>query len=87
MFYPTTCVGLRYGSPYTKTVSGFSREHDYLRYLPPPEGREYCRTSDQGTYFTVPPRLLPSFNGLFRQPAAVSLLRHRIPHEWGVTEY
>ena len=31
MFYPTTCVGLRYGS-YLDMLSGFSRERDYLHY-------------------------------------------------------
>ena len=30
MFYPTTCVGLRYGFP-QDMFSGFSREHGYLR--------------------------------------------------------
>ena len=28
MFYPTTCVGLRYG-PLCDVLSGFSREHGY----------------------------------------------------------
>ena len=31
MFYPTTCVGLGYGS-IQDMLSGFSRERDYLRY-------------------------------------------------------
>ena len=31
MFYPTTCVRLRYG-PLWHMLSGFSRERDYLRY-------------------------------------------------------
>ena len=31
MFYPTTCVGLGYGSIHDM-LSGFSREHGYLRY-------------------------------------------------------
>ncbi len=31
MFYPTTCVGLRYG-PSQNMLSGFSRELDYHRY-------------------------------------------------------
>ena len=30
MFYPTTCVGLRYG-PFQNMLSGFSREPDYHR--------------------------------------------------------
>ena len=30
MFYPTTCVGLRYG-PVQDMLSGFSREHGYRR--------------------------------------------------------
>ena len=30
MFYPTTCVGLGYGSAWDM-LSGFSREHGYLR--------------------------------------------------------
>ena len=31
MFYPTTCVGLRYG-PIVNMFSGFSREPDYHHY-------------------------------------------------------
>ena len=31
MFYPTTCVGLRYG-PSNNMLSGFSWESDYHRY-------------------------------------------------------
>ena len=53
MLYTTTCVGLRYGSTLELTLSGFSREPDYLHYRPSPEGGPYCRISDRRAYFTT----------------------------------
>jgi len=40
MFYPSTCVGLRYGYQ-QDMLSGFSREYVYLRYQLPPKGTSY----------------------------------------------
>ena len=76
MFYPTTCVRLRYG-PAADLLSGFSWEPDYHRYRIVPEDAPYCLLS-------APPRGLPpggiptGFNALFRQCAGVSLLRRHI---------
>ena len=53
MLYTTTCVGLRYGSTLELTLSGFSREHDYLHCHPFPEEGAYYRKSDRSTYFTM----------------------------------
>ena len=76
MFYPTTCVRLRYG-PYKDMLSGFSWELDYLHYQIVPEDALYC-------HFSSSPADLPTgnittgFNALFRQCAGVSLLRRHI---------
>ena len=79
MFYPTTCVGLRYGFP-QDMFSGFSREHGYLRCLLAPEGSEYCRLSAQEV--DLPASRIPTaFNALFRQRAGVSLLRLHVTPE------
>ena len=79
MFYPTTCVRLRYG-PDTDMLSGFSRELDYQRCRLDPGDAAYCRVSASKAdlpAFDIPTR----FNALFRQCAAVSLLRlHIAPH-------
>ena len=40
MFYPTTCVRLRYGY-HKDMLSGFSREYDYPRYQPLPKEAPY----------------------------------------------
>ncbi len=75
MFYPTTCVGLRY-----KTVqdmlSGFSREHGYRRcHL----ARGLGVLSAFSTRADLPAQGIPTaFNVLFRQHAGVSLLRLHI---------
>ena len=53
MLYTTTCVGLRYGSQLGSTLSGFSREHDYLHCRHCPEAGAYCRISDRRAYFTT----------------------------------
>ena len=68
MFYPSTCVGLRYGCR-TDMLSGFSRQSDYRLYRPPPRGKAYYRASAQGAYFTTPfgtfalQRTIPSVRG------------------------
>ena len=76
MFYPTTCVRLRYG-PFSNMLSGFSREPDYLRYPLAPEGSRYCPVS--ASEVDLPASDIPTpFNALFRQCAGVSLLRLHI---------
>ena len=76
MFYPSTCVGLRYGCPWNM-LSGFSREFDYRRYQTVPKDPPYCqvRLSTRICLGESAPTL---FNGDFRHPAAVSLLRLHI---------
>ena len=55
-------------------LRGFSREHDYRRCHFTRRLRVLSRLgSARG--FACAPRRLPRFNGLFRQPAGVSLLR------------
>ena len=44
MFYPTTCVGLRYGYRQHE-FSPFSREYDYPRSQVPPKGTPYFQVS------------------------------------------
>ena len=56
------------------TLRSFSREHDYRRCRPAPRGRAYCRGSAHAR-ICLRDRRLPPFNGLFRQPAGVPLLR------------
>ena len=46
MFYPTTCVGLRYGY-LQHMLSPFSREYAYPRCQVPPKGTPYFRVSAQ----------------------------------------
>ena len=76
MFYPTTCVGLRYG-PRRHMLSGFSREPDYHRCHLAPGGAVYCPVSARPV--DLPAGRLPTrFNALFRQCAGVSLLRLHI---------
>ena len=57
--------------------SGFSRRYGYLRYLRGPESVEYCQVRIKG-WICLPVSAPLPFNLLFRQKAAVSLLRHRI---------
>ena len=76
MFYPSTCVGLRYGYP-QDMLSGFSWKSDYLRYLLLPKKLQYFqgRLSEWICLLRSTPTL---FNGDLRHPAAVSLLRLHI---------
>ena len=76
MFYPTTCVRLRYG-PRADVLSGFSWEYGYHRCRIVPEDAPYCRLSPfRGD---LPPRhITTGFNVLFRQHAGVSLLRRHV---------
>ena len=79
MFYPSTCVGLRYGYP-QDMLSGFSWKSDYLHYLLLPKKLQYFqgRLSEWICLLRSTPTL---FNGDFRRPAAVSLLRLHIAPE------
>ena len=76
MFYPTTCVRLRYG-PAADMLSGFSWEPVYHLCQIVPEDALYCHFS--APHGDLPPRGLPTgFNALFRQCAGVSLLRRHV---------
>ena len=64
-----------YGTgPATLLLSGFSRQHDYRRCRIAPEGAAYCQVRLRGRLCLSPSAPTP-FNPLFRQGAAVSLLR------------
>ena len=53
MFYPTTCVGLRYG-PQQNMLSGFSWEHDYHRCRIVPGNAPFCPVSAPGVDLACP---------------------------------
>ena len=55
-------------------LSGFSREYDYPRYQSPPRGRPYYQVRIRG-WICLPLSTPTLFNGDFRRPAVVSLLR------------
>ena len=58
-------------------LSGFSWEYAYVHYRIAPEGAPYCQ--GRISWRICLPQSTPTlFNGLFRQPATLSLLRHRI---------
>ena len=59
--------------------SGFSRRYDYPRYHAGPESLVYCQVRIREWTF-LPPSAPTPFNRLFRQPAEVSLPRHRVTH-------
>ena len=73
MFNPTTCVRLRYGC-LGDMLSGFSWESDYARCCRSPGGLAYCQVR-LGAWVCLRTSASTPFNGLFRQPAALSLLR------------
>ncbi len=76
MFYPTTCVRLRYGL-LQDMLSGFSWELDYHHYRIVPGDAPYCLVS--ALPVDLPAGRLPTrFNAQFRLCAGVSLLRHHI---------
>ena len=60
-------------------LSGFSRESDYLHYWTSPKGTPYYHVRLNG-WICLPISTPTRFNALFRQRAAVSLLRHHIAH-------
>ena len=58
-------------------LSGFSREQDYRRYRPAPEGQAYCQVPlDARTCLGISTGT--PFNGDFRRPAAVPPLLPRV---------
>ena len=60
-------------------LSGFSWEYVYVHYRIAPEGAPYYQ--GRISWRICLPQSTPTlFNGLFRQPAALSLLRPRIAH-------
>ena len=62
-------------------LSGFSRQYDYVRYWIVPENAPYCQV--RISWWIYLPRSTPTpFNRLFRQTAALPLLRHHIA-PWG----
>ena len=73
MFYTTTCVRLRYGCP-QDMLSGFSREYDYRHYQIPPKGTPYYQVR-LDIRICLDISAPTPFNGDFRRPAAVPLLR------------
>ena len=58
-------------------LRGFSREYDYPRYRRPPEGTAYCQ-GRLARRICLPDSAPTPFNALFRQRAAVPLLRHPV---------
>ena len=86
MFNPTTCVRLRYGCR-RDVLSGFSWEYAYARCCRSPGGLAYCkgrlkvwicRKGRLKVWICLHLSTPTPFNGLFRQPAALSLLRPRV---------
>ena len=60
-------------------LSGFSREHDYLRYRSARRLRVLSALGSEPGFAWIPPHLT-AFNALFRQCAGVSLLRLHFAH-------
>ena len=58
-------------------LSGFSWESDYARCCRSPGGLAYCQVR-LGAWVCLRTSASTPFNGLFRQPAALSLLRPRV---------
>ena len=60
--------------------SGFSRQYGYVHYRVTPRGSAYSQV--RLPWWICLPRSTPTpFNRLFRQPAALSLLRLHVPHK------
>ena len=76
MFYPTTCVRLRYGFA-SHVLSGFSWKQDYLRYRSDTNIAAYYQVR-LPRWICLPQSAPTPFNGDFRHPAVVSLLRRHI---------
>ena len=61
-------------------LSGFSRRSDYVHYHIYPKVSMYCQVR-LGRRTSLPSSTSTPFNRLFRQPAALSLPRHRVAQE------
>ena len=62
-------------------LSGFSWQYDYVHYWIVPENAPYCQVRFSW-WICLPRSTSTPFNRLFRQTAALSLLRHHIA-QWG----
>ena len=62
-------------------LSGFSWQYDYVHYWIVPENAPYCQVRFSW-WICLPRSTSTPFNRLFRQTAALSLLRHHIA-PWG----
>ena len=80
MFYPTTCVGLRYG-PRRDCLAGFLGSL-VTTAVSSAGASLYCPVSPSRAYFTTRD-IATRFNALFRQRAGVSLLRRRVARDKG----
>ena len=77
MFYPTTCVGLRYG-PRRDCLAGFLGSM-VTTAVSSAGASLYCPVSPSRACFTTRD-ITTRFNALFRQRAGVSLLRLHVTH-------
>ena len=66
-------------------LSGFSRQYGYVRCRVGPKASAYSQVR-LGRWICLPPSAPTPFNRLFRQPAALSLLRHHVAgaHSTGI---
>ena len=64
---------------FTISGSGFSRQSDYVHYRVTPRGSAYCQVRFKW-WICLPLSMPTPFNVLFRQYAALSLLRLHITH-------
>ena len=76
MLYPSTCVGLRYG-PGAHCLADFLGSM-LTRAIPSPRRGRRTVGYRLGGWTSLPPSQPTPFNALFRQGAAVSLLRLRV---------
>ena len=65
---------------FTINGSGFSRQSDYVHYCVTPRGSAYCQVRFMW-WICLPHSTSTPFNQLFRQLAALSLLRLHVPHK------
>ena len=81
MLYTTTCVRLRYGCPNGSSLADFLGSRITSALGDPRRGHRTLghRLGARTSLRASAPK---AFNGVFRNPAAVSLLRPRIAH-WG----
>ena len=77
MLYPTTCVGLRYGFPRDWRLAVFLGSM-ITRAVTVPRGGQRTLAHRLNGRICLPVSAPKRFNVLFRQHAAVSLLRHHV---------